>query len=208
MIYLKTYELFGFGSKKSKTWQQKFDDIYNFYLKNKNKEDISVIDLPHADVKDNELSISQGLDNHLVFYGDTGKNHNWELVDFSEADYADPKSDNSKRIIDETKDILLELSDNDIRYQINKYIDDMIFELQIDIAHIETKEQKTITEDVIFRLNQFLEEHDLSIQKIEFYQNIDGESHKHDLYDIDEIDNLQDSAGLLTIAMVFGEHSY
>lgn len=119
--------------------------------------------------------------------------------------------DNSKRkyknIIDETKDILLELSDNDIRYQINKYIDDMIFELQIDIAHIETKEQKSITEDVIFRLNDFLEESNLSIQKIEFYQNINGESHKHDLYDLDEIENLQDSAGLLTIALVFGEYS-
>jgi hypothetical protein len=127
---------------------------------------------------------------------------------FESFDFIQLSKDKYKRIIDETKDILLELSDNDIRYQINKYIDDMIFELQIDIAHIETKEQKTITEDVIFRLNQFLEEHDLSIQKIEFYQNIDGESHKHDLYDLDEIDNLQDSAGLLTIAMVFGEHSY
>jgi hypothetical protein len=127
---------------------------------------------------------------------------------FESFDFIQLSKDKYKRIIDETKDILLELSDNDIRYQINKYIDDMIFELQIDIAHIETKEQKTITEDVIFRLNQFLEEHHLSIQKIEFYQNIDGESHKHDLYDLDEIDNLQDSAGLLTIAMVFGEHSY
>ena len=127
---------------------------------------------------------------------------------FEDFDFIQLSKDKYKRIIDETKDILLELSDNDIRYQINKYIDDMIFELQIDIAHIETKEQKTITEDVIFRLNQFLEEHDLSIQKIEFYQNIDGESHKHDLYDLDEIDNLQDSAGLLTIGLVFGEHSY
>lgn len=127
---------------------------------------------------------------------------------FENFDFIQLSKDKYKRIIDDTKDILLELSDNDIRYQINKYIDDMIFELQIDIAHIETKEQKTITEDVIFRLNQFLEEHDLSIQKVEFYQNIDGESHKHDLYDLDEIDNLQDSAGLLTIEMVFGEYSY
>lgn len=116
MIYLKTYELFGFGSKKSKTWQQKFDDIYNFYLKNKNKEDISVIDLPHADVKDNDLSISQGLDNHLVFYGDTGRNHNWELVDFSEADYADPKSDKgvykiTPEIYEEYKKKIQEISD-------------------------------------------------------------------------------------------------
>ena len=92
MRYLKTYELFGFGSKKSKTWQDRFNDIYNFYLKNKDKKDISVMDIPHADVKENDFSISQRLDNHIVFYGQTGKNHNWEIVDFSEADYADPKS--------------------------------------------------------------------------------------------------------------------
>jgi len=39
VIHLKTYELFGFGSKKPKTWQDKFNDIYNFYLKNKNNND-------------------------------------------------------------------------------------------------------------------------------------------------------------------------
>lgn len=127
---------------------------------------------------------------------------------FESFGFIQSSKDKYKIIINETKDILLELSDNDIRYQINKYIDNMIFELQFEVQHIETKEQKTITEDVIFRLNQFLEYHDLSIQKIELYQNIDGESHQHDLYDIDEIDNLQDSVGLLTISMIFGEHSY
>jgi hypothetical protein len=116
MRYLKTYELFGFGSKKSKTWQQKFDDIYNFYLKNKNNDNISAMDLPHADVKENDLSISQGLDNHLVFYGDTGKNHNWELVDFSEADYYNPKSDKgvykiTPEIYEEYKKKVQEISD-------------------------------------------------------------------------------------------------
>ena len=69
MKFLKTYELFGFGSKKPKTWQDRFNDIYNFYLKNKNNKNISVMDIPSADIKQNELSISQGLDNHLVFYG-------------------------------------------------------------------------------------------------------------------------------------------
>ena len=93
MNYLKTYELFGFGSKKSKTWQEKFDDIYDFYIKNKNNKDISAMDIPHADVKKNDFSINQRLDNHLVFYGNTGGNHNWELVDFSEVDYSNLKSD-------------------------------------------------------------------------------------------------------------------
>ena len=116
MRYLKTYELFGFGSKKSKTWQEKFQDIYNWYLKNKDKKDISVLDLPHADIKDNYLSISQGLDNHLVFYGKTGGNRNMELVDFSEADYADPKSTKgvypvTQEVYDEYKKKIQEISD-------------------------------------------------------------------------------------------------
>lgn len=116
MRYLKTYELFGFGSKKSKTWQQKFDDIYNFYLKNKDKKDISAMDIPHADVKENYFSISQRLDNHLVFYDQTGFNRNWELVDFSEADYADPKSTKgvykiTPEIYEEYKKKVQEISD-------------------------------------------------------------------------------------------------
>jgi hypothetical protein len=89
---LKTFELFGFGKKKPKNWKDKFDDIYNFYVKNKNKENISVIDIPTADLEKNNFSISQTLDNHLVFYGQTGFKHNWEVVDFSEADIYDPKS--------------------------------------------------------------------------------------------------------------------
>ena len=91
MKFLKTYELFGFGSKKPKTWKDRFNDIYNFYIKNKNKK-ISAMDIPHADVKKDEVSISQGFDNHLVFYAQTGLNHNWEVLDFSEVDYADTKS--------------------------------------------------------------------------------------------------------------------
>lgn len=117
MRYLKTYELFGFGSKKSKTWQEKFQDIYNWYLKNKDKKDIRAIDLPHADVKDDSLSISQGLDNHLVFYGKIkGGNRHMELVDFSEADYADPKSTKgvypiTQEVYDEYEKKIQEISD-------------------------------------------------------------------------------------------------
>lgn len=89
---LKTFELFGFGKKKSKSWQEKFDDIYNFYLKNKNTKNISVLEIPTADLEENRFSISQTLDNHIVFYGQTGFRHNWEVVDFSEADIYDQKS--------------------------------------------------------------------------------------------------------------------
>lgn len=88
---LKTFEMFS-NENKSKSWQEKFNDIYNFYLKNKDKEDISVLYIPSVDLKENDFSISQTLDNHLVFYGQTGFKHNWEVVDFSEADIYDTKS--------------------------------------------------------------------------------------------------------------------
>jgi hypothetical protein len=95
MKHLRKFnELFGFGSKKPKTWKDKFQDIYNFYLKNKDKKDTRSFDLPTADVKDDSLSISKGFDNHLAFYGKTtsDKNRHMEIVDFSECDYSDPKS--------------------------------------------------------------------------------------------------------------------
>lgn len=88
---LKTFEMFS-NESKSKSWQEKFNDIYNFYLKNKDKENISVLYIPSVDLKENDFSISQTLDNHLVFYGQTGFKHNWEVVDFSEADIYDTKS--------------------------------------------------------------------------------------------------------------------
>jgi hypothetical protein len=119
MKHLKTLnELFGFGSKKPKTWKDKFQEIYNFYLKNKDKKDINALDIPRADVKDDSLSISQGFDNHLVFYGKTKEksNRNMELVDFSEADYSDPKSTKGVYPItqaeyDEYKEKIQEISD-------------------------------------------------------------------------------------------------
>lgn len=88
---LKTFGMF-FNESKSKSWQEKFNDIYNFYLKNKDKENISVLYIPSVDLKENDFSISQTLDNHLVFYGQTGFKHNLEVVDFSEADIYDTKS--------------------------------------------------------------------------------------------------------------------
>ena len=114
--WIKTYELFGFGSKKPKTWQDRFNDIYNFYIKNKNKKDISAMDIPHADIKKNEISIDQGLDNRLVFYGQTGLSRNWEVLDFSEVDYADPKSTKgvykiTPEIYEEYKKKIQEISD-------------------------------------------------------------------------------------------------
>lgn len=93
MNYIKTYEFFKFG-KKSKTWQQKFDDIYKFYIDTKEKDILPHLShlLPHADVKDDSFSISKGSI-HIVVYGNTTGNNKMEVVDFEEADYSNPKSD-------------------------------------------------------------------------------------------------------------------
>jgi hypothetical protein len=149
MKHLKTYELFGFDSKKPKTWKEKFQDIYNWYLKNKNKENISVIDLPHVDIKEDSLSISQGLDNHLVFRGKSG---NMELIDFSDVDYSDVKStkgaypitqdeyDEYKRKIQEISDWLDERSENQFGKSGTTISDSGDFNLDFDEADLALEE--------------------------------------------------------------------
>lgn len=114
MKYIKTYEIFGFKSKKSKsqkTWQEKFDDIYKTYLKNKDKEEIPFKERIMAEVKETQFSISKNFKN-LVFYGETGYNHNWEVLDFE----LDPKSKKgvykiTPKIYEEYKKKVQEVSD-------------------------------------------------------------------------------------------------
>lgn len=109
MKYVKTYELFGFGSKKSKTWQQKFDDAYNFYLKNKSKKIsyIDVIDFPSAIIyDDNSFSFLTNYKDreHLSFHRGNGKLYNYEVIDYKEhIDYKNPKSE--KGIYEITREI-------------------------------------------------------------------------------------------------------
>ena len=72
------------------------------------------------------------------------------------------------------EDILLEISDSTMKINIHKYIDDIIFEIQIYISEIETKEDKKLVEECILRISSFLENHNLSIFKVNMIQNIDG----------------------------------
>lgn len=104
------------------------------------------------------------------------------------------------------EDILLEISDSTMRINIHKYIDDIIFEIQIYISEIETKEDKKLVEECILRISSFLEDHNLSIFKVNMIQNIDGENHEFDFYDLSEIENLDNSAGTIKLEIVFGEH--
>lgn len=104
------------------------------------------------------------------------------------------------------EDILLEISDSTMKINIHKYIDDIIFEIQIYISEIETKEDKKLVEECILRISSFLEDHNLSIFKVNMIQNIDGENHEFDFYDLSEIENLDNSAGTIKLEIVFGEH--
>ena len=79
--------------KKQDTWQNKFDNIYKIYQKNKTNYDLELLKRPHADIQDDNFSVALGLTNHLAFYADTGKgNHNLDVVDFDICEYDNPKS--------------------------------------------------------------------------------------------------------------------
>jgi hypothetical protein len=60
----------------------------------------------------------------------------------------------------------------------------------------------------LIRLNYFLEGHEIGILKIDFYQNIDGYSHVFDLYEIEELKDLGNTPGLLSIVITFGGYKY
>ncbi len=90
--HLKTFELFGFGKKKEKTWQEKFDEIYNFYQKNKNSnKKIDILEEPYISINDKSFGVAKG-NIHIHIYGEGKGNRNMEVVDFEVADYANPKS--------------------------------------------------------------------------------------------------------------------
>jgi len=111
-----------------------------------------------------------------------------------------------KLVIDDLNDILLELNDNGIDYKVEEYFDDSYFGITISINGFDTKNQKSIVEETLNRLNYFLEGHEIGILKIDFYQNIDGYSHVFDLYEIEELKDLVNTPGLLSIVITFGEY--
>jgi len=116
-----------------------------------------------------------------------------------------------KEYIDE---ILLELSDSGIEFNINKYIDDIIFEFQVQISSLQTTEQKQICEDVLLRIETVLEKYGIHLAKIEMQQletNYNGHpvaEHDFDLYSMSEIENLKDSAGDISLLVIFSKDNY
>jgi len=105
------------------------------------------------------------------------------------------------------KDIFLELIDLKVNVQINKYIDDVVSEFQIQIDFIESSEKKQLAEDSIFRLEDFLSEYDISLSKIEMVQIESANRHDYELYDIEELKDLKNTAGEIDILVYFTKHN-
>ena len=115
-----------------------------------------------------------------------------------------------KELEPDVKDILLELNDSGVVSHTSKYIDDSIFEFQIEITSLKTKEQKQICEDSLLRLEDFLSEHGLHLAKIEMDQLItsggsEPDSYEFDLYDMSELENLKESAGIISLIVYFSK---
>jgi hypothetical protein len=117
---------------------------------------------------------------------------------------------NSQREFNElepdVKDIFLELIDSGIKVHINKYIDDVIFEFQIEIEFIEKSEDKQICEDSLFRLEEYLSEHNFHLAKIEMCQFESGSRHDFELYDMSELGDLENATGEISIIAYFIKH--
>jgi len=107
----------------------------------------------------------------------------------------------------DVKDIFLELIDLKVNVQINKYIDDVVSEFQIEIDFIESSEKKQLAEDSIFRLEEFLNEYNITLSKIEMSQFESGNRHDYELYDIEELKDLKNTAGEIDILVYFTKHN-
>jgi hypothetical protein len=105
------------------------------------------------------------------------------------------------------KDIFLELIDLKVNVQINKYTDKIfgyvVSEFQIQIDFIESSEKKQLAEDSIFRLEEFLNEYNITLSKIEMVQFESSNRHDYELYDIEELKNLKNTAGEINILVYF-----
>jgi len=115
-----------------------------------------------------------------------------------------------KRLTSDIDDILIDLYDLGIEYNINKYIDDIIFELQVDIELVKTKEEKQLVGDALIRINDFLESNNLWIQVIRMKQYIHYQYFEHEIWSDEALVELQDfesSAGEISLQIVFGEHA-
>jgi len=111
-----------------------------------------------------------------------------------------------KELYPDVKDIFLELIDSGIKVHINKYIDDVIFEFQVEVEFIQKPEHKQICEDSLFRLEEFLSNHNFHLAKIEMDQFESGSRHFHAMYEMSELADLKNTAGEISILIYIVKH--
>jgi hypothetical protein len=136
------------------------------------------------------------------------------LKKFNESNFIKASKKKQEIVIPDVKDILLDLFDSGIQYNLNNYVDDVVFEIQININTIESLEDKKLVEETILRLNDYLSQYDLDILNIEMEQSVlinnSNEVLHYDFYSIDELTEgggLSEVSGILSIDISFGELS-
>lgn len=132
--------------------------------------------------------------------------------DLRKVSFVKSSKDKYNSFIQDVKDILLDLKDSNIGYNITHYLDDTVFELQISTTStIESKEDKSLVEDTIFRLNDYLKEYDLEFSYIEMEQEIETKSgnelHEFTIYELEEIKDLKSSPGDISIDIYFSQYN-
>lgn len=141
------------------------------------------------------------------------------LKKFNESNFIKASKKKHEIVITDVKDILLDLFDSGIQYNLNNYIDDVVFEIQISINSVKDKD-KFLVEETILRLNDYLSQHDLQVLNIQLEQHIETvlnverpiwkQVFNYDFYSIDELTEgggLSEVSGILSIDISFGEHS-
>ena len=106
------------------------------------------------------------------------------------------------RIKPELDDILLPLTDSNIKYVMWEYADDYIGEVNINLSEDQLFTWKQIKEEIL-HLMSFMNSEGIPFSKLESLQFISDEYHVVELYDEDDIRELEDSFKFTKFEMTF-----
>ena len=102
----------------------------------------------------------------------------------------------------ELDDILLPLTDNNIKYVMWQYADDYIGEVNINLSEDQLFTWEQIKEEIL-HLMSFMNSEGIPFSKLESLQFISDEYHVVELYDEDDIRELEDSFKFSKFEMTF-----
>jgi hypothetical protein len=106
------------------------------------------------------------------------------------------------RIKPELDDILLPLTDSNIKYVMWEYADDYIGEVNINLSEDQLFTWEQIKEEIL-HLMSFMNSEGIPFSKLESLQFISDEYHVVELYDEDDIRELEDSFKFTKFEMTF-----